>query len=74
MSESVDDALDRRAYFRTLPSYGPDWDSAIDFGIDVMHLERNLSRTYQERFQAATANAQLLAWCARITEQLYGQK
>lgn len=32
-----------------LPSYGPDWDRAIAFGIDVTLLLENLARTPTER-------------------------
>ena len=32
-----------------LPSYGPDWDRAIEFGIDVTLLLENLARTPAER-------------------------
>ena len=34
---------------RELPSYGPAWDAAIEYGIDVTLLERNLSLTPTER-------------------------
>jgi hypothetical protein len=36
---------------RTLPSYGPAWDAAIDFGIDVTLLEHNLALSPSERLQ-----------------------
>jgi hypothetical protein len=32
-----------------LPSYGPDWDRAIEFGIDVTLLLENLERSPAER-------------------------
>ena len=32
-------------------SYGPDWDAAIDYGIDVTLLEHNLSLTPTERLE-----------------------
>ena len=35
---------------RRQPSYGPDWDAAIEFGIDVSLIEVNLSHSYEERF------------------------
>lgn len=42
--------VDLRPVFREhWPSYGPDWDRAIEFGIDVAELERNLSLTVEER-------------------------
>jgi hypothetical protein len=34
---------------RTLPSFGPAWDAAIAYGIDVTLLERNLELTPSER-------------------------
>ena len=34
---------------RDLPSYGPAWDAAIEYGIDVTLLDRNLSLTPTER-------------------------
>jgi hypothetical protein len=34
-----------------LPSYGPDWDRAIDFGIDVTLLLENLELTPAERLR-----------------------
>ena len=36
---------------RALPSHGPAWEAAIEFGIDVTLLERNLSLTPTERLQ-----------------------
>jgi len=34
-----------------LPSYGPDWEAAIDFGIDVTLLLENLSLTPGQRLR-----------------------
>ena len=34
---------------RAFPSYGRDWDAAIEFGIDVSLLEENLRLTPTER-------------------------
>ena len=34
-----------------VPSYGPDWDKAIDMGIDVSMLLENLSLTPTERLK-----------------------
>jgi hypothetical protein len=36
---------------RTLPSYGPAWDAAIEFGIDVTLLEHNLALSPSQRLQ-----------------------
>jgi hypothetical protein len=33
------------------PSYGPDWEKAIDYGIDVSLLLENLELTPTERLQ-----------------------
>jgi hypothetical protein len=41
----VDDEIDRRVVLRRLPSYGPDWDAAIEYGID----ELNLALTPEQR-------------------------
>lgn len=34
---------------RSMRSYGPDWDAAIEYGIDVTLLKRNLQLTPTER-------------------------
>ncbi|MEW5741301.1 MAG: hypothetical protein AB1938_20430 [Myxococcota bacterium] len=31
------------------PGYGPDWDAAVAWGIDVSLLERNLALTVEQR-------------------------
>ena len=36
---------------RALPSYGPNWDAAISFGIDVTLIEHNLALTPTERLR-----------------------
>lgn len=45
----VDDEIDRRVVLRRLPSYGPDWDAAIEYGIDVAQTELNLALTPEQR-------------------------
>lgn len=45
----VDDETDRRVVLRRLPSYGPDWDAAIEYGIDVAQTELNLALTPEQR-------------------------
>lgn len=45
----VDDELDRREVLRRLPRYGPDWDAAIEYGIDVAQTELNLALTPEQR-------------------------
>ena len=48
----MDDELDKRAWLRSaFPSYGPDWDAAIEFGVDVSLLVRNLELTPLERLR-----------------------
>lgn len=36
---------------KAFPSYGPDWDAAIDAGVDVSLLEENLRLTPTERLE-----------------------
>lgn len=45
----VDDEIDRRVVLRRLPSYGPDRDAAIEYGIDVAQTELNLALTPEQR-------------------------
>jgi hypothetical protein len=45
----VDDELDRREVLRRLPSYGPDWDAAIEYGIDLAQTELNLALMPEQR-------------------------
>lgn len=46
-------ADDPRQWMRAaFPSYGPDWDAAIEYGVDVSLLEENLRRTPAERLDA----------------------
>lgn len=45
-----DGPIDLRPLFRSeWPSYGPHWDRAIEMGIDVAELERNLRLTPEQR-------------------------
>jgi hypothetical protein len=44
--------MDPRELLRqAFPSYGPDWDAAIDAGVDVSLLEENLRLTPTERLE-----------------------
>ncbi|MHB8877626.1 MAG: hypothetical protein ACYC8T_28375 [Myxococcaceae bacterium] len=44
--------MDQRDELRqAFPSYGADWDAAIDYGIDVSLLEENLRLTPSERIE-----------------------
>jgi hypothetical protein len=46
----VDAPIDLRPVFRSeWPSYGPAWDRAIEMGIDVAELARNLRLTPEQR-------------------------
>ena len=46
------DEFDQRPALRLgFPSYGPHWDAAIAFGIDVSLLEANLALSVEERLQ-----------------------
>ncbi len=48
----MDEGIDQRQALKAaFPSYGPDWDAAIDYGIDVSLLERNLALTVEERLE-----------------------
>jgi hypothetical protein len=44
-----EDDIDKRKWMRTQPSYGPDWDFAIEFGIDISLIESNLKLSFEER-------------------------
>ena len=44
--------MDMRELLRqAFPSYGPDWDAAIEAGVDVSLLEENLQLTPTERIE-----------------------
>lgn len=44
--------MDMRELLReTYPSHGPDWDAAIEAGVDVSLLEENLQLTPTERLE-----------------------
>lgn len=45
----IDDEPDRRLVLKRLPSYGPAWDAAIEYGIDVAQTEENLALTPEQR-------------------------
>ncbi len=54
-----EDDLDKRKWMRLQPSYGPDWDAAIEFGIDISVIEHSLSLTFDERFRESLAMTKL---------------
>jgi hypothetical protein len=67
-----EDDLDRRAWLRAQKSYGPAWDAAIEFGLDVTLIDDALGRTMAERF---AESVRLTAFAARLDaarERLYG--
>jgi hypothetical protein len=45
---------------RSLPSYGPEWDAAIEFGVDVTLILHNLELTPQQRLEQAAAHQQFI--------------
>ena len=45
----MDDLDQREALRRAFPDCGPDWRAAIEYGIDVTLLERNLTLTVEQR-------------------------
>jgi hypothetical protein len=47
-----EDDLDKRTWMRTQKSYGPDWDAAIEFGIDISLIEQSLAMTFEQRLVA----------------------
>jgi hypothetical protein len=47
-----EDDIDKRKWMRTQKSYGPDWDAAIEFGIDISLIEQSLQLTFEERLRA----------------------
>jgi hypothetical protein len=55
-----EDDIDKRKWMRTQKSYGPDWDAAIEYGIDVSVLEHNLSLTFEERLIEFEAQLRLI--------------
>ena len=67
-----DDDIDRRAWLRGQPSYGPAWDAAIEFGIDVTLIEDNLARTMAERFAQSLCLTQFAARVEAARARLYG--
>ncbi|MDC0721741.1 hypothetical protein [Nannocystis bainbridge] len=58
----MDAPIDLRPVFRAhWPSYGPDWDEAIELGIDVAALERNLALTPEQRILQKHRTQQAIA-------------
>lgn len=58
----MDAPVDLRPVFREhWPSYGPDWDRAIEFGIDVALVEHSLSLTPEQRLMRMHRASQAVA-------------
>jgi hypothetical protein len=55
----VGDEIDSRKIFREMKSYGPAWDAAIEFGIDMALIEESLKRSYAERYLEAVGLTEL---------------
>ncbi len=67
-------AFDKKMWLRQLKSRGPDWDTAVEYGVDVDLLLRNLQMTMSERF---AESVELTEWACALDatrEQLYGPK
>lgn len=52
---------------RSLPSHGPDWDAAIEFGIDVTMILRNLELSPRERLEQAARHQRFISDVQRRT-------
>jgi hypothetical protein len=52
---------------RSLPSYGADWDSAIELGVDVTLILRNLELTPHERLRQAAQHQHFIDAVQRRT-------
>lgn len=66
------DDIDRRPWLRSQPSYGPAWDAAIEFGIDVSLIERTLAMSFDERFQESVKLTRFAHQLEAARERLYG--
>ena len=55
----LEDDVDKREWMRAQPSYGPDWDAAIEFGIDISLIEHSLGLSFEERFVESLAMTRL---------------
>ena len=67
-----EDDLDKRKWMRLQQSYGPDWDAAIEFGIDISLIEHALSLSYDERFRESLAMTRLAHALEGEREKLSG--
>lgn len=67
-----EDDLDKRKWMRLQPSYGPDWDAAIEFGVDISLIEHSLSLSFEERFRQSLAMTRLALALDAEREKLNG--
>ena len=70
----ADDDFDRRRWLRQQPSYGPSWDLAIEFGIDVSMIEANLAMSFEERFRESVRLTRFAKTLEAASEHLYGPR
>ncbi len=70
----ADDDFDRRPWLRRHPSYGPDWDQAIEFGVDVSMIESNLAMTFEERFRESVRLTRFAKTLEAATEKLHASR
>ena len=70
----MSDEADKRVWMRSQPSYGPDWDAAIEFGIDISLIEANLALSPQERFEQLLAQARLAEELCAARRRLRGSE
>jgi hypothetical protein len=52
---------------RSLPSHGPDWDAALELGVDVMMILRNLELSPRERLEQAARHQRFISDVQRQT-------
>lgn len=45
---------------RSLPSYGPEWNAAIEFGVDVAMILHNLELSPQQRLEQAATHQRFI--------------
>ncbi len=70
----LEDDLDKRKWARTQPSYGPAWDAAIEFGLDVSLIEQMLALSYEQRFTESLAMTRLALELEAASERLHASK
>jgi uncharacterized NAD-dependent epimerase/dehydratase family protein len=60
---------------RSLPSYGPEWDAAIELGVDVMMILHNLELSPQQRLEQAAQHQRFIdeVQCRTVPHELREQ-